>query len=1543
MIIAVVNDNKIKKNILPEQKNGNYQIIDVNQTIIGYIITDGKDWYFNSNTQFDIFSNGQTTNQIKIDDLSSFDIKDKMTHKTMTIYAYPTLVPASAEVQTKKRELVIGKSTSADISFAVPNMKNNHAKLIYDNNKWYVESIEDYIFVNDQLVKKKNFEHGDILFIAGLRIFCISNIVVVTSLIKGATLNLSQDAFDTTQIRPQQMNENFMAVETELEVFNKDEEFSRSPRFRTFVEPVNVEIAAPPADETKNNVKPFILTIGPRITMILTSVVSMFTTLMTVANGNATIGNVLPGIILSVVTLVSAFLWPALTRKWTAKEKRKATIKRTKMYRKYLERKEKEISELVEKEKQIILENNISLEECQQIIYQKKRNLWERKISDNDFLNVRLGVGFVKPQVNINYKQQDFQIDDNLLEEELLDLIKKYEYLEDTPLNTSLVENRISAVVGNQGLLKSFFEAIMLQIVTLHMFSELKIVILTDENNVNNWNYMKFAPHCWDNQKEFRLIGATIEEKKKISAYLEGIIKNRKEAAGSSGSNETDGLYKKFGQYYLVIVDGIKNAGKLEFINEILNSPINLGFSVLIKNNRINNLPSQCSTFVNISQEKSGLFKTNLSHSNQLQFDAEFNKKIDVAACIQKLANIYVDIPKEAHELPKSVGFLEMYGVGNVEQFNSINRWEMNNPVNSLSVPVGIDQQGELFYFDIHEKVHGPHGLVAGTTGSGKSEWIITYILSLCVNFSPLEVQFVLIDYKGGGLAGSFVNEETGMRLPHLVGTITNLDKSEIRRSLASLDAESKRRQRMFNEARDKLNDSSMNIYKYQQYYRKGMLDEPLSHLFIISDEFAELKAQEPEFLEQLVSIARIGRSLGIHLILATQKPSGVVNEQMWSNSRFKVCLRVQSAGDSNEMLKCPDAAYLHQTGAFYLQVGLNEVFELGQSAYSGGLYKPTNVVKKKIDTAVEVLSRDGNVIDTIEEKVEEKLPDNVHGEELLNVIMYVMEQAKLKNYNARRLWLDAMPATIFSDNLKTKYSFTRTPFEINPIIGEYDNPYQQKQEVLRLNLNKGNTFLTGQSGSGKEQLLQSMIYSIITNYTPQEVSLYVADLGAETLAMFENAPHVGDIIYSSEKEKLENLVRYARKTYIERRKKYREFGGNYESYIKYSETKDPLVVIVINAMENLKENYSDLYEDLCLLYAESAKYGIIYVVSSTEKQAIRSKYMTGFPQKLVLNVADGDASDLLGKNARGINIRDYKGRGLTEVNGGIYEFQAASIYPEDKLRQVINTICDKLNEAYKFKTKPIPMIPRTINSKVIDMSKVSFNKIVAGYRVETIEPYYVDFDKNFATLVLASKKQDLTEFAKVMLGEMEEKANDEQRVYLFDQEDLLKSMRYSNIKYVGSEEIINTYQNLIIYTKGEKEKFDAMEDKREYKPARKPLLVFFNASSTFKLLGKEQLPILEKLVETSRELGLFDFVILDNANSFKDISREKYMTKLFLDSNGIMIGNCFENQSTVELLSRDIRFRDAIPEGRGYIVEKGKAYYSQLLQYTETEVEEEE
>ena len=172
-------------------------------------------------------------------------------------------------------------------------------------------------------------------------------------------------------------------------------------------------------------------------------------------------------------------------------------------------------------------------------------------------------------------------------------------------------------------------------------------------------------------------------------------------------------------------------------------------------------------------------------------------------------------------------------------------------------------------------------------------------ILSLALQFSPEEVGFLLIDYKGGGMANLFAE------LPHLLGTITNLDGSDSYRALVAVKSELARRQRLFREL------GVNHIDDYGEAYRAGRTGVPLPHLFLIADEFAELKAEQPEFMAELISTARVGRSLGVHLILATQKPSGVVNEQIWSNARCKIALKVQTEADSKEMLKTGDAAQL--------------------------------------------------------------------------------------------------------------------------------------------------------------------------------------------------------------------------------------------------------------------------------------------------------------------------------------------------------------------------------------------------------------------------------------------------------------------------------------------------------------------------------------------------------------------------------------------------------------------------------------------------------
>lgn len=200
-------------------------------------------------------------------------------------------------------------------------------------------------------------------------------------------------------------------------------------------------------------------------------------------------------------------------------------------------------------------------------------------------------------------------------------------------------------------------------------------------------------------------------------------------------------------------------------------------------------------------------------------------------------------------------------------------------------------------------------------------------MLSLAINYSPDDIGFFIIDYKGGGMANLFNG------LPHMIGQISNLSGNQVYRAMVSIKSENRRRQRIFTE------HGVNNINNYTKLYKNKEASVPVPHLFIIIDEFAELKREEPDFMKELISVAQVGRSLGVHLILATQKPSGTVDDDIWSNSKFRLCLRVQDRQDSNDMLHKPDAAYITQAGRCYLQVGNDEVYELFQSGWSGAPY----------------------------------------------------------------------------------------------------------------------------------------------------------------------------------------------------------------------------------------------------------------------------------------------------------------------------------------------------------------------------------------------------------------------------------------------------------------------------------------------------------------------------------------------------------------------------------------------------------------------------
>ena len=1297
-----------------------------------------------------------------------------------------------------------------------------------------------------------------------------------------------------------------------MPLFAKNQYFFKAPRFKSVIEPEKVNISEPPERE-KEETDPAILQIGPRLTMSLVSFYSLFNTLNSYMLGETTFDRCIPSLLMVVVMLLSSIMWPTITRKYRARKRRLKEKKRQKKYKNYLEKKKQNIIEIKSLQKQILIENNVPLEECQSIIYNRKRNLWERNPEDPDFLSVRLGIGQVNCQIEVSEPSERFSIEDedNLLTA-LKEVVNEAKYIDDAPMDIRLIEKQFVAVVGNNVLTKYFMDSIFLQLMTFHSYTELKFFVITSKKNEYLWEYLKVTPHSWDNLKTTRYFATNSEEISDICNQLEKIFDDRLADDESvkmedNGENvENNKRYLKYRPYYLIFIDNLEAARNASVIKKIFSYRQNLGFSIIIRNDRLSNLPSECSTFINVDENMSGLFENDLIANNQKQFKPELNKTIDMYGCAQMLANIPIQKEKAKYELPSSLSFLEMYNVGKVEQLNSLERWKKNNPVTSLSVPIGVAQDGEIFKMDAHEKGVGPHGLVAGMTGSGKSEWLITYILSLAVNFHPDEVQFVLIDYKGGGLALSFENKEMGVKLPHLAGTITNLDKSAINRALASIEAELKRRQKLFNEAREKLHESSINIYKYQQYYRKGLLDEPMSHLFIISDEFAELKSQQPEFLEQLVSTARIGRSLGVHLILATQKPSGVVNAQIWSNSRFHVCLRVQDKSDSQEMIKRPDAAMLKTTGAFYLQVGYNELFSLGQSAWAGAKYYPSDIVKKTIDQSIQYIDNLGKTLNTFDETTfQEKKELKNQGEELLNIVSYISEISKQEPIVARQLWLPNIPETIYLDEVKKRYNFKPKAWNLQTVIGEYDNPALQEQKILTVDLTN-NIAIYGETGSGKENLLTTIIWSSLIEHTPQEVNYYILDYGAETLRMFAKYPHVGEVAFRDEQERVIGVLNIILEEIEHRKQLFADYNGNYESYLRESGKSLPRLIAIINGWDIFQETLPKLTEIISGMFRDGPKFGISFIVSVTSHQAIRGKTATLFKAKIVLHMGDDSHYRMITDCPKTLIPGKAFGRGIAPIDDGTFcEFQTAMITEESKINPMIRNNADHFSSYYKTRAKSLPKIPDNVTSEELTQFVTDMEHVPVGYDFHKKDIAYFNFTKEkMFCLCLNDYNSNMSSLYGII--------------------NILASIPNTRVRIVDFDNIYKSAANKVkLFNNKLDAVIVALEKDLETRTEEQPQGITFilGAGLMKKKLtefGNETLNKYLDIISTAKKSTI---ILVDTYERLKTLKIEPWYAKINT-SYGIWLGKDFANQNIFSVKTLSMDERKLNYNGMGFLID---------------------
>jgi len=1508
MIVTVISKSHMKSVTLPNKVKGQFWLYENSDSVDERLVNiEGinEEWIMKSTRKVKIID--ANNNPIKNTVISPLSIYVLLKNDGEKIFVFTEPITEDRQIFSKYLvkddiDLTIGRTEQNDIYYSNKVVSSKHATLLYRSGKWYIQDTNSTngTFVNGSRITKTELNIGDTVFIMGLKIIIGKNIIAFNNPDGQVRISEKLRKFVNQKVNP-------IDEEDEYELAEK-EYFYRSPRFKRDVETATFKIDSPPTSPISEEM-PWLLVMGSSLAMGMMSLVTLFSAIATMNVTSMVMGGSM---------LLGTVMLPTITKSYEKKRKHKKEALRQRKYREYLDKITVQINEACQLQEEILNENHVTIQDCERRIKDTQRNLWERGLGQNDFLRVRVGNGQGVLDAEISYSERKFSLDDDNLQEELYTLCEKEKPLRNIPITYSLFENHVSGVIGERKQVVEFAKGLIIQLAALYSYDEVKFVFVYDKEEDNEFGFVKWLPHVWNDDNKFRFIATTPNEVKEVSAYFERVIEAR--------DNINDSDMEDVKPYYIVFSMSKAMASRAEMIKKLLAKKENIHMSIVTFYDELRNLPKECSMVVELNGANGKLFDKNDISGKSTEFAPDIYLTQNPLDLSISLANTLLDTTATSFKLPGMITFMELFGVGNVEHLNALTRWRENDPTKSLEAAVGVDTYGEIFKLDLHEKFHGPHGLVAGMTGSGKSEFVITYILSLAVNYHPEEVAFILIDYKGGGMAKSFE------KLPHTAGIITNLDGAAIKRSLISIESELKRRQAIFAEASKKVGVSNIDIYKYQKLYREGTVSEPLQHLFIISDEFAELKTQQPEFMTQLVSAARIGRSLGVHLILATQKPSGVVDDQIWSNSKFRVCLKVQERADSMDMLKRPDAAELTDTGRFYLQVGYNELFELGQSAWSGAPYYPSDKVVKEKDNSVVVIDTNGHAIKQV--KIDNKRSMFGNAKKQLDVITdYLTGIAQDEGIKIKPLWLDPIPALIILDEIKKKYNTVSERFDLNPVIGEYDDPAHQRQCVLRLPISKeGNTVVYGVAGSGKTTFLNAMITSMIQEHTPEEVNLYILDFASETLRAFSKAPHVGDVILSYEAEKVSNLFKMLQSETEKRKKLFADYGGDYASYIKSSGKTMPSIVVAINNFAAFTEVYEEKEEAVSYLSREGTKYGIYFVLTALGTGAVRFRLLQNFKQLFVLQLNDeSDYSSVVGKTD-GLFPSKYKGRGLVKRDE-LYEFQLASLTDDEVPFAYIQGLCKEIAEKWTGATaKKVPILPDEVNTEFLS-EYVDTNKklnIPIGVEKNSLNVHYYPFASSYITMVMSSGNEyqnfasDLAAFA----GECSMLNG----IVL----DLPKTVEgntgalnvYTSAK--ECEEQIAKLFDLVLYRNNTYK--DAVE-KGENIEEFENLFVVINSLSMLKTAlsdeGNEKLSLI--LEKGTLEYNI-TIVIAEQVKNVSSVSFEKWYKANVSPSDGIWVGSGITEQYQMKANKTTSEMHEDITPEFGYSLIKGKCVKLKLL-----------
>lgn len=1188
--------------------------------------------------------------------------------------------------------ITVGSAGDNELICGQSYMGEYHLVLECRGRAWRARCLDGQygMYVNGVRCKEKDLRPGDMVSVLEQKLIVLPGLIAFngpdnkTALRSGSRFQLLQ---------PPHISPEEVFLSTPVEDF-----FYRAPRFSQGMENRSLTVDSPPAPHEPSQTNA-LLTMAPGL---LTGVVSLAIT---------------TNPLLPLASLAGATIFPFLNRKSAEKQHAEDEEKRKAAYQAYLNDIEAHITDVTGKQEALLRKRLPPTRDRVAALLKDQHKLWSRNSDQPDYLELRLGTGQIPLQYDITFPQDHFELQSDPMKQLMRELRDRERKLEDVPVTLPLSRFSCLGIAAKKPRQAAMSANLLMQLAMDYGYDELKLCLIGTPPELEPFSWL---PHTWDNSRKNHLTARDRGELQHLLPILDGMLAGRllaKEKESEPGRLE-------YGEAELVIFIFDGEIAQSGVVSRLLLDRRYRGVRVIAFNEHSRLLPRRCDAVISIHNNEGRMVWQEETGSKTLSYRPEKSAADYAEPFTSILSNLYLDLPDTSSRIPDAVPFLDLFGVQDVHSLNVLTRWKRNDPTASMAAPVGIDEDGAVCCLDVHERGDGQHGLIAGMTGSGKSEFIMAYILSAAVCFSPEEVAFLLIDYKGGGMAQAFEH------LPHTAGIITNLDGNAVNRSLLAIQSELVRRQEIFHNTEQALDITGLNIIKYQRLYREKRVEVPLPHLLIITDEFAELKSQEPEFMQQLISASRIGRSLGVHLILATQKPSGVVDEQIWSNTNWRVCLRVQDARDSQDVIKCPDAAALPGVGRFYIQVGYG-MLKQAQSGFTGAPYLPGSQASAAV--GVDVLDPAGHVLQHSEMPRRGRKGKTEY--QINAVVRYLQQAAALQNVRCQPIWLPPLEAAISLASLREKYQVQDAAFTLMPVVGEIDDPATQSRDLLRLPLcDAKNTLLFGASGSGKALFLQTVLEDLLLRHGPGELNLYILDYADEGLAMFQDAPQVGGVLSPQEDEKLLSLLRMLILE-VERRKKLLSGGMGAEALpARLERAGVPNILVVLHHVHVLKEKMNDDLSKLLKLLRDGPRCGVVFLGTTTAPGQVGFKLQEAFSRSLVLQLdRDEDYSMVVGRTG-GFHPEAVRGRGLVKRDA-LCEYQTAS--PDWEPEE----LCAALGQRWPDQRAPaVRVLPERVTAELMAREARAENpwSIPVGLDAVTLEPVMLDLKKRYVHLALS-------------------------------------------------------------------------------------------------------------------------------------------------------------------------------------------------------------